>query len=166
MKTIIVYYSFSGNNQKLAYKLQEKLNCSIHKIYELNPRTKLTIFLDLLFLRKPQLTNYNKILKKYDQVIFVGPIWYGKIATPIKSFIEKEKEYINKYYFITICNGETNQKEKLTKELTKLANKEPVLVKELPLNKMTNKNKFKYRSSIITIEELKEFEEEIDEFVK
>ena len=31
---------------------------------------------------------------------------------------------------------------------------------------MTNKNKFKYRSSIITIEELKEFEEEIDEFVK
>ncbi|HHX93574.1 MAG TPA: hypothetical protein GX690_00530, partial [Tenericutes bacterium] len=78
----------------------------------------------------------------------------------------KEKEYINKYYFITICNGETNQKEKLTKELTKLANKEPVLVKELLLNKMTNKNKFKYRSSIITIEELKEFEEEIDEFVK
>lgn len=29
-KTLIVYYSHSGNNEKLAYELKERIGCDIH----------------------------------------------------------------------------------------------------------------------------------------
>lgn len=38
MKTLIFHYSHSGNNEKLAFELKEKIGCDIHKINEVKKR--------------------------------------------------------------------------------------------------------------------------------
>lgn len=83
MKTIIVYYSYSGNNDSLAKELRLRFGCDIVKLEERKRRTGFTIFLDLLFKREPEIVDPNIYLDEYKTVIFIAPIWDSKIATPL-----------------------------------------------------------------------------------
>ena len=134
MKTLIVYYSFSGNNEFLAQELQKRLDCDIYKILELKLRNSLDIFLDLIFKRKPKIEKSKFDLQQYDRLILIAPIWASKIATPLRSFIELEKDNFKEYSFITVCTGPDGQDEKITDELIQLTQKEPKTVMELKIN--------------------------------
>src|SRR6516162_2730160 len=114
METLIVYYSYSGNNESLAKELGERLGCDIVKLEELRKRSGLTIALDLLFKRESKIKDIDIHLKEYETIIFIGPIWDSKIATPLSSYLKKERENINSYAFITICGGRGEQKQKIT----------------------------------------------------
>ena len=50
MKTLIVYYSLTRNNEIIAQDLQRRLGCDIWKLTEKNKRRRLTIFLDVFFI--------------------------------------------------------------------------------------------------------------------
>ena len=51
----------------------------------------------------------NKI-NEYDEVILCGPIWMGKFIPPLRSFIKKYFNHINKLIFVTCC-GSTYEKK-------------------------------------------------------
>ncbi len=105
MKTLIVYYSFSGNNEFLARELQKRLDCDLHQIVELKPRKSIDILFDLIFKRKTKIEKSKFDLPQYDRTILIAPIWASKIATPLRSFIELEKDNFKEYSFITVCTG-------------------------------------------------------------
>ena len=134
MKTLIVYFSFSGNNEMVALKLKEMLHCDLLRITELKKRGGFSIFLDIFLNRTPRIEDHRMKINEYDHVILVAPIWASKIATPLKSFLLLEKNRIRFYSFITVCSGSPNQKTKIEDELTRLAGKAPVLVTELSIN--------------------------------
>ena len=46
MKTLIVYYSFTQNNEALARMLQTRLDCEMLKIETVKRRSTFSIFLD------------------------------------------------------------------------------------------------------------------------
>ncbi len=169
MKTLVVYYSFTHNNELLAKAIQKRLNCDIHKIEEVRRRTGLKIMLDLILNRNPRIKPHTYSVVSYEQCIFVAPIWAGKIASPLKTFLLQEKYHINHYSFITVCGGAPWQKEKLTKGLTKLLEREPGLVQELWINDLLSEEKkdtIKYTSGYrIQSTDLEIFERKIDEFV-
>jgi flavodoxin len=131
MKTIIVYYSHSSNNEALAHELKHRLGCDLLKIEEEKQRTGFTILLDLLFRRDAKLKKTNVFLGDYKTVVFISPIWDAQIATPLKTFIKAEREHIGNYAFITVCGGREGQKKKITDQLTQLILKEPIVVTEL-----------------------------------
>jgi flavodoxin len=133
MKTLIVYSSFSGNNEMIARELKIMLNCNILRINEIKERTGFSIFLDIFFNRTPRIKDHEEKIMDYDHLILIAPIWAGKIATPLKSFLLKEKSNIRGYSFITACGGGQDQKIKIEKELTKLVGKSPVVVTELSI---------------------------------
>jgi flavodoxin len=54
MKTLIAFYSFSGNNKLLAGYLQKKSGSDLQQMAELKHRTGFTIQLDILFKRTPK----------------------------------------------------------------------------------------------------------------
>jgi flavodoxin len=54
MSTLIVCYSFSGNNRVLARFLQVRLGADLQEIEEVKPRTGFAILLDVLFKRSPK----------------------------------------------------------------------------------------------------------------
>jgi flavodoxin len=140
MKTLIVYYSFTSNNELLAIELQKKLQCDVLKLEEVKKRTGLTILLDVIFNRRTKIKKYNVAIKDYENLILIAPIWAGKIATPLNTFLKNEKKEINHYSFITLCGGNKGQKEKIFYALTLLLQKEPEQVTELWINDLLPEN--------------------------
>ena len=140
MKILIVYYSLTGNNEKLALSLQERLHSEIFKIQEIKKRNKMSILLDLLFKRKSNIFANNFDFNSFDVFIFISPIW-GRIASPMKAMLSQIKEKISKYYFITVCNGENRQKEKIEAELHSLVGIKPKGLCELWINDLLPEDK-------------------------
>jgi flavodoxin len=170
MKTLIVYYSFSGNNECLAQELQKRLNCDIQKIVELEPRKSLDIFLDLIFKRKSQIEKSNFDLRQYDRSILIAPIWASKIATPLRAFIELEQANFKEYSFITVCTGPDGQDAQITDKLVRLIQKEPKTLMQLKINDLLppeRKDKIKYATPYrINQRVLLAFEPEISQLLQ
>lgn len=131
MKTLIVYYSLTGNNQALAEKLYEPLQYDILRLEEETKRNVFTTLLDLVFKRLPRLKKYNVDISSYENVVLIAPVWAGKVAAPMESFIRRERKNLKTYSFITLCGGVAGQKEKLTASLSAIIGKQPVAVEEL-----------------------------------
>lgn len=165
MKTVIVYYSYSGNNELLAKELQNRLNCDIVKINEVKKRNGLTILIDIFFNRNPKVVRPKVLFSQYDRVILLAPIWAGRIANPMRSFIKLEKENLKEYSFITLC-GEGGNKNILA-ELTRYAGKPPVSVLELKVSDLLkSKNQRKFTSAYkLNEEDIKFFSESIEHYL-
>lgn len=163
MKNIIVYYSNTRNNELLALHLQKKLSCDVLKIEEVNKRTGITILLDLLFNRNPKLKGHGVHLAQYDHFIFVAPIWAGKIASPMRSFMKEEKEHIKSFSFITLCGGIQGQLVKITQQLKTILGLDPTVVEELWISHLPSaKNTSNYH---VTAEDLEYFRKQENEFL-
>ena len=147
MKTLVVYYSFSGNNRLLAQHLQKRLNADLQEIAEVKPRTGFTILLDVFFRRTPKIVASRINWPQYSRVILLAPIWAGRIASPLKAFLRLAKQHLPQYCFISLCG--TGHNKNLKKELTQLTGQEPEFVLELSVNDLLppeKKNKIKYTS--------------------
>ena len=99
-KSIVFYYSHSGNNRFLAKKTAETINCDIE---EIKPRlsSHVLMIMGLNFgIRK-----IKADLAKYDRIILCGPIMVGKFLPPLRNFVLKHKSQIQKLIFITCCGS-------------------------------------------------------------
>jgi flavodoxin len=170
MKTLIVYYSHSGNNEKLGYELKERIGCDIHKICEVKKRKTISILFDFFFKLKSKLSSYSINLKEYDKVIFAAPIWGGRIASPMRKFIDIEKNNLKRYFYITLCNGEVGQKEKIDSELYSIFQRRPNGVKELWINSLfpeDKQNKIKHTFNFkISKHDLERFDKDVELFIR
>jgi flavodoxin len=103
-KTIVVYYSNTGNNKYLAEKIANRIGSDIEAI-----RPRLNIFpFQLLFSSikmSPGIKSLHHNLNEYDGVILCGPIWMGKFISPLRNFINRYQKHINKLVFVTCCGS-------------------------------------------------------------
>ncbi|MBN1131689.1 MAG: hypothetical protein JXR52_02385 [Bacteroidales bacterium] len=106
MKTLVAYYSRKGSNRFLAEKIASALSCDIEAI-----RPRLNVF--ILFLMNIHLGNWplKKKIGEYERIILCGPIWMGRFIPPLRSFIKKYKEMINKLVFVTCCGSTYARKD-------------------------------------------------------
>ncbi|MBT1690738.1 hypothetical protein [Dawidia soli] len=134
MKNAVVYYSFTHNNEKLARYLSEKLQCERLRIDTVKARNGFSVFLDILLGRRPAIRPLPKSLAAYDHVIFVSPIWAGRIAGPLRSLLHKDRALISRYSFASLCGGAPDQKEKVERELLALVGTKPEAHMELSVS--------------------------------
>ncbi|MBN1389116.1 MAG: hypothetical protein JXA22_00580 [Candidatus Thermoplasmatota archaeon] len=110
MRTLVAYYSHTGNNRYLAQQLARDLEADIEPIRpRLNvfPFLILSSWLHVTFgIRKPL-----HAIAAYDSVVLVGPIWMGNLITPLRSFLNKHGKKIKVLYFATCCGGGDDQKD-------------------------------------------------------
>ena len=90
MKTLVIYFSYTRNNRLLAEHLAQCLGCDLCPVVEARRRTGLTVLLDMLFKRTPQLEPLALSPTQYDHIILVAPIWDAKLANPMKSLVKRE----------------------------------------------------------------------------
>lgn len=131
MKTLVVYYSFTRNNELLAKAIRQSLSCDIYRVEVIKPRSSFSALLDGVFRRKTRVKPCPYTLANYDHIVFVAPIWAGQIPGPLKTFIQMEKENIHRYSFITVCSGAPGQKENVVKSLTHAVGHRPTHTTEL-----------------------------------
>ena len=132
--TIVVYYSNKGSNVYLAEKISRRLSCDIEEI-----RPRLNVF--LLFLMnihfgiKPLKNNLNE----YKKVILCGPIWMGRFIPPLRSFVKKYHQSINKLIFVTCCGSPDDKKNEkfghglVFKEVESILKDKCVLCRAFPI---------------------------------
>jgi len=132
MKTIIVYYSWTGNNALLAESAAAGLNADAFRLVESEPRTMKTIILDMLFQRKPKLQALPEHIEDYDLVIFMGPIWMFHVPAPLRSCFCHLKSRIRKYAYVSLSGGALGPNPNISRELVKRLGKK--LVMNLDLN--------------------------------
>lgn len=104
MKTLVAYYSNSGNNKYLAEKVAKELNCDIEAI---KPRLSLFPFLILFSLTKTSLgiKALSHKVGEYDRIIVCSPIWMGQVISPLYDFIRKYHKDVKRLYFATCCGS-------------------------------------------------------------
>lgn len=132
MKNSIVYYSYTGNNKNLAEILAEKSGAELFELREKKKRSPFAFMIDLL-IKRDLLAPYYIKTENYDKVILVSPVWAGKPAPALCRFLEKERNNIKEYSYISLCFGSEAQNEKVKKSLRKTAGKAAVAVSYLSL---------------------------------
>jgi flavodoxin len=168
MKTLLVYYSLTQNNEQLSALIRERLRCDTLKIETVRKKSAFSIFLDVIFSRRPAIRRYETAIKSYDHLVLVCPIWMGKIAGPMRTFLQNEMANIQRYSFITLCGGIAGQKAKIQAELTSILGIPPSIVSELWISKVADENVPRDAKNIsayrVGKKDMEKFQTKIDEF--
>ena len=131
MKIGVISYSLTGNNEALANSVAEEFAAEHIKITEPKPRTTGSIILDIIFNRTPKVQPIPDRLEKYDQILFVGPVWMGQAASPFRAYFKHLKTHPYKYAFASISGGAINTNPKLAGDLKKRVGAEPAALVDL-----------------------------------
>jgi hypothetical protein len=134
MKVAIISYSLTGNNESLAASLASHYQAEHIRISEVTPRTTRTTILDLLFNRFPPIQFHFTEATAYDLIIFVGPIWGGKVASPLRTCFRQIASQIRDYAFVSISGGAIGHNRKLEEELVKYLKKGPRSVVDMHIS--------------------------------
>jgi len=98
--TIVVYYSNKGSNRYLAERISGSLSCDIETI-----KPRVDVFLLFLMNVHFGIKRLKHNIKEYDTIILCGPIWMGKLIPPLRSFLLKYRDSINRLIFVTCCGS-------------------------------------------------------------
>lgn len=131
MKSAVVSYSLTGNNETLAKSIAEEFALEHIMITEPKPHNMLSIIFDLIFNRTPPVQLVCDRLKNYDLILFFGPVWMGQVATPLRACLKRLKTNQCRYAFISISGGAIGPNPKLADELKKRAGEEPAALIDL-----------------------------------
>ncbi len=94
-KTLIVYFSLTGNTDYLAKVIQNKTNADIYRI-----RVKTPYPIERADLLKrvkkeqdtgnyPDLKSLPNNIDAYDQILIGSPVWFRSVSTPISSLLKQ-----------------------------------------------------------------------------
>jgi flavodoxin len=131
MKTLVVYYSLSGNNRLLAETIGKRLDCEVCELQPKKPRTKLDLLIDAFLYRTPPNKPIAYDIGAYDRVVLVAPVWNARLAAPMRSFARRSGGHLGNYSFITACGGRRGQTTRLHRELTRFIGRGPRQLVEL-----------------------------------
>lgn len=132
MATVVVSYSRTENNDRVAAQLSRKLGARQVRLTEDKPKTVGSIALDMLFQRTPAVQADLSNVGTGDFVVFVGPVWMGRPASTLRKSFRTLAPRLESYAFVSVCGG-AGANPKLADDLARRLGKHPVLLKELPL---------------------------------
>lgn len=94
-KTLIIYYSRTGNSKLISQILQKELNAQVLEVKDLEDRSGTLGYVgagfDGFFDRHTTIEPAKVDLSPYSNIIIVSPIWNWKLSTPIHTFIDNNR---------------------------------------------------------------------------
>lgn len=133
MKTLVIYYSLTGNTQKIAQAIANALEADINRIEDRRSRTGLlgmvrTVY-QVLFSRPAKIRIPYTDPYQYDLLILGAPVWIMKLAPPMRSYILKEKPRCKQVAFFSTegSSGAANA----FKAMERLCAKKPIATLEV-----------------------------------
>jgi len=91
MKTVVVYYSRYGNSRVAARLIAKYLQAPMHRIEVKRHRGVVRSTFSALFGRRPEIKAIPLQPEDWDLMVLVVPIWSGKPATPLKTFLAETR---------------------------------------------------------------------------
>lgn len=107
MKTLVVYYSYSGNTKKIANEIKEKIGADI---FELEPKEAYSTDYDRV-VEEENVDEYIRReikqkpdISKYDRIIVLTPTWWYHMTPIIYTFLS-ETDFSNKEVVPVMTNA-------------------------------------------------------------
>lgn len=113
MKTLVVYYSRTGNTKIIGQEIAKALNAESLEVIDLKKRSGALGWIKCG--RDGQKRNLTKIqpiqknLEEYGRIIIGTPVWSWNMSAPIRTFL-KEKSIINKKVNFFCTEGSSSGK--------------------------------------------------------
>lgn len=113
MKNLIVYYSRTGNTEKVAEEINEILEGEMEEIIDRKNRNGFFGFLiggfDAFREKETDINPISHDLSKFDRVIIGTPIWAGKMVPAVRTFINKFKKDLKNIGIFTTASKEKGE---------------------------------------------------------
>ena len=123
MKTVIVYYSFTGSTRRLSKKLAEETGADLCEIKEAAERSKLSAYVLGSFAamrqKKVNLQSFGEDLAQYDKIVIAMPIWAGYPAPAINSLLDMLPEGKDVELIMVSGSGSSGGSAEKTKALVR-----------------------------------------------
>ena len=124
MKTVVVYYSYTGNTRKLAAKIAKKQGAVLVEVKEKKARTKIGAYVFGSFAamrqKKSVIEPIKYDLNKFDKIIIAVPVWAGYPAPALNSIIALLPSDKNVELVLSSGSGDTSKSAEKTKALLSL----------------------------------------------
>jgi len=144
MKSLVVYYSWTGNTSRVAGKLAELLKAETEEIRETRKRGRFFGYVRSGFevIRKisPPIAELRHNPGDYDMVVIGTPVWAGTFASPVRSFLVKYGDRVKKTAFFLTMGGEKEARS-LT-EMSDIIGKQPLGTFSLRAKVVRNEARF------------------------
>ena len=127
----VISYSMTGNNDLLATHVAGLLGAQHIKVTEPKPRTNGTCAIDMLLGRTPKVVPAPEKQDEFELLLFVGPVWMGQAAAPLRAFLGHIRKQPRRYAFISISGGALSDNPKLAASLQKQTRQVPDAVVDL-----------------------------------
>ena len=126
MKTLIVYYSMSGNCEMVADRIAGMTGADVLRIEpeKAYPDKGARKFLwggkSAVMGETPELKPYPDHVSEYDHVILGFPVWAGNVAPPIRTFVKEHSGDLKKMTVSAFACQSGSGAEKALKKLKEL----------------------------------------------
>jgi len=93
MKTLVLFYSFSGNTRKLAVKKAAETGADIEEILETKKMSVLKAYVigayKAMKRKKTEIQPIKAQLNNYEKIIIMAPVWAATPAPAFNSIVEQ-----------------------------------------------------------------------------
>ena len=147
MKTLVVFYSRTGNNKKIADLIKEKIGGDIEEIIDLKNRKGLIGWIrsgmDASLKRETKIKDIVSDPENYDMIIVGTPVWAGSITPALRTYLNRNKDKIKDYALFSVSGfGERNRKiSDVIKSILRKEAKAVLFISDKELKKKLYSNK-------------------------
>jgi flavodoxin len=142
---LVVYYSLSGHTKTLAERIGSEGGWAVARIEDATTRSgkwgQLRSVMSTFLGAKPHIRYSGPSPAAFDVIVLGGPVWVGKMASPLHTFIANHQHEVKALALFCTCGGSGG--EKAMTDLAKRCEKPPtatLAVTEAQLKSRTHEN--------------------------
>lgn len=121
MKTLVLYYSFSGKTKKEAEKIAASNKCKLYGVTEAKKRGKFSAFLrgcpQAMKRAVPAVNPVGLKFEEYDRIYIGAPVWAGYPAPAFNAMVKLLPAGKEVSVFLTSGGGDTSKSAEGTKKM-------------------------------------------------
>jgi hypothetical protein len=129
-KTLVIVYSLTGTGRRLADLFARRQGWPVAEVLDRWPRTgrlgMLRSALDAALRRRPRIRYTGPALETFDSVLLIAPVWVGRLAAPMRSFVAAHAERLPELAFVSVSGSPGPSTAPA--EIADLARRTPLLV--------------------------------------
>jgi hypothetical protein len=103
---LIVVYSWTGTSRRLAEAMAAMQRWTLAEVHEAKPsRTAWRCIVDSFLQRRPAIRYDGPDPRGFDAVVLVSPIWVGRLAGPMRSFVAERARTLPAAVVVSVMSG-------------------------------------------------------------
>ncbi|NPV87975.1 hypothetical protein HPY42_00395 [Coprothermobacteraceae bacterium] len=125
MRTLIVYFSGSGNNKRVAEKLADLIKADIERLDDGQRRCFFRDGFQAATQKTVAIKQLTKDLDYYDDIVLVTPVWAGNLPAAVRTFLLNYKDrLLGKRVWLASCSGSGEDNKEIVNKAIKCLSKD------------------------------------------